>query len=233
MIANVRTLIQKLARHGNAERARHAQRFFKTRKGQYGEGDRFLGIPVPTLRMIARQSQSLSVSEVQHVLRTSIHEQRMVALLIWTYQFARKIKLQSAIYNAYVRNSSFINNWDLIDVTCPHIVGAYLCHRSRKPLYRFAISGNLWKKRIAIISTFAFIRNGEYKDTLAISKILLGDNHDLIHKAVGWMLREVGKRDKKTEVAFLKKYASQMPRTMLRYAIEKFPKAVRLRFLKA
>ncbi len=198
--------------------------FFKTGKGEYGEGDKFVGISMPHARTIAKKYLDLSIKEVEQLLHSKIHEQRMIALLIWTYQFEKADdKTKEKIYNVYLRNKKWINNWDLVDVTTPKIVGEYLIDKDRSILYKLAKSSNLWEKRISILATFAFIYNGESNDTLKIAEILLNDDHDLIHKAVGWMLREVGKRvSLREEEKFLKKYYKKMPRTMLRYAIERF-----------
>ncbi|MFA5030069.1 MAG: DNA alkylation repair protein [Patescibacteria group bacterium] len=223
----------KLHELKDPKQAQNLQRFFKTGKGDYGEGDIFLGIKVPLQRKVAREFLSLSVSEVEKLLKSPIHEHRLTALLIWTYQFPHVDEdIQKKIYSSYMRNTKYINNWDLVDVTAPQIVGAYLLPRSRESLYTFARSKNLWKKRIAIISTFTFIRDKDFNDSLKIAHILLGDTHDLIHKAVGWMLREVGNRNRKLEMEFLNQYAASMSRTMLRYAIEKFPKPLQYMYLK-
>jgi len=216
----------------NPKQAQLLRRFFKTGKGEYGEGDIFLGIKVPLQRKVARAFLSLSVGEVEKLLKSSVHEHRLTALLIWTYQYPHADdKTQKRIYSSYIRHTKYINNWDLVDVTAPRIVGIHLLSRSRAQLYAFAKSKDLWKKRIAIISTFAFIRHKEYGDTMRIARMLLHDHHDLIHKAAGWMLREVGNQNRKLEIDFLNKHASHMPRTMLRYAIEKFPKSLQHAYL--
>jgi 3-methyladenine DNA glycosylase AlkD len=198
------------------------QRFFKTGKGDYGEGDVFLGVNVPEQRRIAKKYVELSLNETLKLLKSKIHEHRLTALLILVYKYNKEKDLQKDIFDLYVNNTKYINNWDLVDVTAPHIIGKHLITRSRNILYDFAVSNDLWKKRISIITTLAFIKNDDYEDTLNISKILINDKHDLIHKAVGWMLREVGKRNQNVEEKFLKKYYKNMPRTMLRYSIEKF-----------
>jgi 3-methyladenine DNA glycosylase AlkD len=221
---------QELLSLKNPKKVPLYQSFFKTGKGQYGEGDVFLGINMPTQRVIAKKYLNLSIGEVEQVLHSRIHEQRMVAVVIWTYQFEKADdETRKKIYDAYLRNTRWINNWDLVDVTTPRIVGIYQWKHpeERKVLYRFAKSVNLWERRIAILATSAFIRNNDFEDVLNISEILLTDKHDLIHKAVGWMLREVGKKDQSVEEKFLKKYYKTMPRTMLRYAIERFDEGKR------
>lgn len=218
----------------DTEKARILQKFFKTGKGEYGEGDRFLGIPVPRLRVIARQYYQMPLPEVKKLLQSTIHEYRMTALLILVYRFKKVGESeQKKIFHFYLKHIRWINNWDLVDVTCRDIVGGYLFDKDRSVLRSLAKSKNVWKRRIAIVSTWYFISRKQYADTLKIAKILLKDNHDLIHKAVGWMLREVGKRSLKTEEEFLKKYSRQMPRTMLRYAIERFTEKKRKQLLNA
>ncbi len=204
-----------------------------TNEGQYGEGDVFLGIKVLVQRKIAMKYKHLNFKDIQELLESKIHEYRMVALLILIikYNFDDDDH-KTKIFDFYMTNSKNINNCDLVDVTAPYIVGKYLLNRDRSILYDLAISENVWEKRIAIISTFEFIRNNESKDTLAIARILINDKHDLIHKAVGWMLREVGKRvDLEKEEEFLQKHYMEMPRTMLRYAIERFPEEKRKKYL--
>ncbi len=206
-------------------------RFFKTGPGQYGEGDVFIGVMVPQQRAIAKTCGDMTFSEIEKLLLNKIHEFRLTALLILVYQYESAVKnknllKQKEIYNFYIEHLAYINNWDLVDVTAPNIVGSYLKNNksSIKLLYTYAKSDNLWKRRIAIISTFTFIRNNDFEDTLKISEMLLDDKHDLMHKAVGWMLREVGKRDRKVLLKFLDSHSKQMPRTMLRYAIEHLDK---------
>ena len=200
--------------------AKILSRFFKTGKGQYGEGDIFLGVTVPTLRIIVKKySKDISLKDVQELLNSKIHEYRLTALLILVEKYKEDKEL---IYNTYIKNFRNINNWNLVDLTAPKIMGDFLKDKNRDILYSLATSNNLWEKRISIVATFAFIKDNDFKDTLKISEILLKDEHDLIHKAVGWMLREVGKRNKDLEKEFLDKYYRIMPRTMLRYSIEKF-----------
>lgn len=206
--------------------------FFKTASGQYGEGDVFLGIKVPAQRMAARGYENLSLADLQNLLNSKIHEHRLIALLILLSQYKKADSAgKKKIVNFYLRNAKNINNWDLVDLSCPNILGNYLLDKPRQILYKLAKSKNLWEKRIAIISTAAFIRNKEFSDTLQIAEILLNDKHDLIHKAVGWMLREVGKRDEAVLARFLYKHYKTMPRTMLRYAIEKLSEKKREYYL--
>lgn len=216
----------------NPERAKVSAWFFKTGKGQYGEGDQFLGITVPIQRKVAKRYVHVSLSDIQKLLVSPIHEFRLVGVYILVYQFEKAdTKTQKQMYTFYIKNAKRINNWDLVDSSAPHIVGSYLLHSPRNILYRFAKSKNLWEKRIAIIATAQFIKHNQFEDTFKIAKILITDTHDLIHKAVGWMLREVGNKNQAAEEKFLKKHFEQMPRTMLRYAIEKFPEVRRKQYL--
>jgi 3-methyladenine DNA glycosylase AlkD len=225
-------IIKDLNKVSSPKRAKVNQWFFKTGPGQYGEGDIFLGVTMPDARKVAKKYSELSIKEVEKLLHSKIHEQRMVALLIWTYQFEKADeKIRKKIYQTYLKNTKWINNWDLVDVTTPKIVGVFLLDKNKNILYKLAKSKNLWEKRIAILATFPFIRNEQFKDTLEISSMLLSDGHDLMHKAVGWMLREVGKRDEKVLKKFLKDNYSDLPRTTLRYAIERFPEDLRKKFL--
>lgn len=214
----------------NPEKKKILQKFFKTGPGQYGEGDIFLGISVPESRKIAKKYENLSLKDTEKLLNSKIHEERLVALLLLVQKF-KKNQEKKQIFGFYLKHSRKINNWDLVDLSAPKILGAYLLDRNKSILYKLSKSKNLWEKRIGIISTHTFIKNNQYKDTLKISEILLNDEHDLIHKAVGWMLREVGKKDLKTLETFLKKYYKRMPRTMLRYSIEKFPEKTRKSYL--
>lgn len=210
-------------------RAKNLSRFFKTGKGDYGEGDKFAGIRVPDIRKIAKKYKEITVPEIEKLVSSPIHEERMCALIIMTIRYQTEKDL---FYNLYLKNRKFINNWDLIDVTAPRIVGDYLFDKPQNILYEFANSKNLWEKRISIISTSYFISKNDFTDTLKIAEILLNDKHDLIHKAVGWMLREIGNKNLKVEEDFLKLYYRKMPRTMLRYAIEKFEEEKRQKYLK-
>lgn len=204
--------------------AEHSQHFFKTGKGEYGEGDVFLGIRVPVIRRLAKKYQQLPLNNIQTLLKSKHHEQRLLALILLVNLFKKSdIKVQKDIFNLYINNVKYINNWDLIDTTTPHIVGAYLFDKDRSLLYEFAASDNLWKRRISVLACFYFIKQNEYDDGLKLAELLLEDNEDLIHKAVGWMLREIAKKDYGITCSFLDKFASCMPRTMLRYALEKFP----------
>jgi len=222
-----------LKNQANPEQAKTLLRFFKTGKGEYGEGDKFLGIKVPVSRKIAKQFKDLSFEEIQELLNSKIHEERLIALFILTEQYRKgNGEHKKVIYNFYLRNAKRVNNWDLVDLSAEKIIGAYLLDKDKKVLLRLAQSKNLWERRIAIMSTFHFIKNGFYDTTFAISDMLLKDEHDLIHKAVGWMLREIGNRNLAEEEKFLKKNYKTMPRTMLRYAIEKFPEKKRQVYLK-
>lgn len=223
----------KLQEMGSHEKARLMLRFFKTGPGDYGEGDIFIGIAVPELRKLAKAYQGLSLTETARLLKSPLHEARQLALILLIDAYKKgDAGLQTRIYKLYLQNTRFINNWDLVDVSAAPIAGAYLQNRCRKPLYRLAKSGLLWERRIAIVATCHYIKSGEFAETLHIADMLLHDQEDLMHKAVGWMLREIGKRDQEAEEAFLKPRCSSMPRTMLRYAIEKFPKKLRQQYLR-
>lgn len=226
----LRIEVKKLARPDKAE---ILQRFFKTQKGQYGEGDKFLGIIVPEQRKLVSKYFNLGLKEIAFLIKRPWHEERLIALLILVKKFERGNKeIQQEIYNFYLQNTNFINNWDLVDLSAPNIVGNYLLDKKKNILYQMAKSNSLWERRIAILATFAFIKQKKIKDTLLISKILLSDKHDLIHKAVGWMLREVGKRVSKQELkVFLDKNIGRMPRTTLRYAIERLSSKEKKRYL--
>jgi len=229
-IDEIRTKLKKL---GSKERAQASQRYFKTGPGEYGEGDVFLGIKVPDLRKLAKAYQDTPLSEVRQLLKSAVHEERLFALFVLVQAYARgNESIKERIYKLYLKHTRFVNNWDLVDTSAGHIVGHFLVNRSKEPLYALAQSPLLWERRIAIMSTSYFLKHHEFAETLKISKMLLSDAEDLIHKAVGWMLREVGKRDLQTEEDFLKRYYKKMPRTMLRYAIEKFPEPKRQRYLK-
>jgi 3-methyladenine DNA glycosylase AlkD len=229
-VSDVRASIHALA---NPEKQSVFKRFFKTGAGEYGEGDIFLGLTVPQQRKISKEYKELPLAEAEKLLRSKIHEERLTALLILVLQYKKGEETKKkSIVDLYLRNVKFINNWDLVDSSVPYILGDWLLQRDRSLLYKMARSENLWEKRISIMSTFAFIYAGEYKDTFAITELLLNDKHDLIHKSVGWMLREVGKRvDKKHLRDFLKKNVERMPRTALRYAIEHLPEKERKAWL--
>lgn len=212
--------------------AANLQRFFKTGAEQYGEGDVFLGIKVPPLRALAKQHRDANLKTIATLLNSRYHEERLFALLLLMQFYQRGTdEQQQAAFDLYLGNTQRINNWDLVDISAPHIVGCHLENRPRKVLHKLARSSLLWERRIAIISTAWFIRLGDFADTLRIAGMLLQDEHDLMHKAVGWMLREVGKRDLAVEEDFLKAHYQKMPRTMLRYAIERFPEAKRKNYL--
>jgi 3-methyladenine DNA glycosylase AlkD len=217
----------------NKEIAEHSQRFFKTAKGEYGAGDIFLGIRVPVLRKLVKKYRGISIAEVYKLLHSKFHEERLLAILMLVQLFkTADDDEQKQIYDLYLRNTEFINNWDIVDISAGNIVGAYLYEKDRIPLYHLVKSENLWERRISIIATFYFIRKNDFEETLKISKILLHDKEDLIQKAVGWMLREVGKKVIEIEEEFLEEHYKKMPRTMLRYAIEKFPEARRKMYLR-
>ncbi len=223
-----------LKKLSSPQRAQSSRRFFKTDPGQYGEGDEFIGVVVPDIRKVARQYFGVSLKEVAELLHSKIHEERLCALFILVEQYKKgDSKKQKNIFELYLKNYKYINNWDLVDLTAPPIVGAYLADKPKDVLYKLAHSRNLWQRRIAIVATFYFIYQGESKTTLELAKILLHDKHDLIHKAVGWMLREVGKRcDERILLNFLDKHYRDMPRTCLRYAIERLPKIKRRAYLR-
>ena len=218
---NLKKELEKLA---NQKQAANLQRFFKTGKGEYGEGDVFLGIKVPVQRSIAKKYKDLSLTDIQQLLNSKIHEHRLIALLILMQKYdTAEENIRKEIFEMYLKNTNNINNWDLVDLSAPNIVGAYLLDKPRDVLYKLAKSKSTWEKRISMLATFEFIANKETKDALAIAEILVNDKHDLIQKAVGWMLRELGKRVSQVEEEkFLRKHYKQMPRTMLRYAIERF-----------
>ncbi len=228
----VKQIRKQLTELSDATIAEHSLRFFKTGPGQYGEGDRFIGIRVPVLRKVAREHRLLDLKDVKSVLQSPIHEERLLALLVLVLQFEKgDAATRKAVYDFYIEHLTHVNNWDLVDSSAHQIVGGHLRDRSRRPLYRWAKSNDLWERRVSIIATYAFIKDNDFDDTLAIAELLLHDDHDLIHKAVGWMLREVGNRDRAVEESFLKEHYHGMPRTMLRYAIERFPERRRKAYL--
>jgi 3-methyladenine DNA glycosylase AlkD len=214
-------------------KAEFLSRFFKTLPGGYAEGDVFVGVSVPNARAVARKYQDLPTAQMKHLLRSGIHEHRLTALLILVDKFTTADAAgREKIVHFYLDNLKYVNNWDLVDMSADKILGAYLFDKDRSVLYELCDSGNLWSQRVSIMSTFFFIRKGQFDDTFRLAERLLNHAHDLIHKATGWMLRETGKRDKKAEERFLKRYYKAMPRTMLRYAIEKFSPEERARYLK-
>lgn len=228
MYADIIKDFQKLK---NPDKARILRSFFKTGKGEYGEGDIFLGITVPKQRTLAKKYVALKFSDLQKLLNSKIHEYRLTALLILTYKYNKSDEtVQKKIYEFYLKNTRNINNWDLVDTTTPRIIGEYLLNKDKNILYKLAKSKNLWERRISILATFTFIKHNQYNNTIAIAHILRNDSHDLIHKAVGWMLREMGKKNLRELENFLAKHYQEMPRTMLRYAIEKFPEVKRKKY---
>ena len=223
---------KELAQLSDPDRAKNLSRFFKTGKGQYGEGDRFLGIAVPEQRKVAKKYTTLSLNDIQELLNSKIHEYRLTALVILIFKYRKADESgKEEIFDFYLKNTENINNWDLVDLSAPRIVGDYLVNKDRSILYKLAKSNSLWERRISILSTFIFIGKNDFEDALNISVLLLHDKNDLIHKPVGWTLREIGKRNQNVEERFLKKYCRQMPRTMLRYAIEKFDEKKRKFYL--
>jgi 3-methyladenine DNA glycosylase AlkD len=222
-----------LRKFATKQKANNLSRFFKTGKGEYGEGDKFLGIMVPQIRGVVKRYRDLTLSETMKLVRSPWHEERLCGLLILVDQFERRDeKTRKRIYDTYLKSTKWINNWDLVDLTTPNIVGAYLKDKPRSVLMKLTRSKNLWERRIAVLATFRFIKDKDFKDALKIAHTLRNDSHDLIHKAVGWMLREVGKRDVKALERFLDEHRRHMPRTMLRYAIEKFPEKKRRSYLR-
>lgn len=223
-------LKQELHAKANPEKVKILQRFFKTGPGEYGEGDVFLGVAVPEVRKIAKKCIELRLPAIVQLLHSRIHEERLAALLVMVDKFQTGNE-KELIYKTYLNNTKYINSWDLVDLSAYKVVGDYLYDKPKAILYELARSKIVWERRIAIIATFSFIKNNQFEETLRVSRMLLHDEHDLIQKAVGWMLREVGKRDLKTEEEFIGKYAKEMARTTLRYAIEKFPKEKRKSYL--
>jgi len=237
---------KELHKKSNKEKAKILQGFFKTKKGEYGEGDIFLGVVVPEQREIAKKYQELNLIEIQELLKSKYHEERLTALIVLTYKYekTKKETEKKEIYEFYLSNTKYINNWDLVDLSAPKIVGNYLLnHKNEKNiLYKLAKGyqrcpkrqpiSRLWEKRISILATFPFIKANNYEDSIKLSEMFLYEEHDLMHKAVGWMLREVGKKDEQVLINFLDKHYKEMPRTMLRYSIEKFDEEKRNYYLK-
>ena len=215
------------------EQAKKLQGFFKTGPGEYGEGDIFLGVRVPEQRRIAKKHRDISLEETLELLQSNIHEHRLTSLFILTHKYAKgDEETKKNIVDLYLANTAYINNWDLVDSSAHKIIGPWLMDKPRDLLYQLAESESLWERRISMIATFAFIRQGDLSDSIALAKKLLYDEHDLIHKASGWMLREMGKKDIKLLYSFLDEHAQEMPRTMLRYSIEKLPEEKRKHYLK-
>ncbi|MFH2136893.1 MAG: DNA alkylation repair protein [Candidatus Omnitrophota bacterium] len=229
----IKKLRKDLKKHANKEKAKILQSFFKTGPGEYGHGDKFIGVVVPSVRKIAQQYIDADLKSVLELLKSAIHEERLLALIILILQYEKGDNFKKkVIFTIYLKYTRYINNWDLVDLTAGRIIGDYLLKKDKTILFKLARSIDLWERRISIIASFAFIRNGQFTQTLKISRILLKDKEDLIHKAVGWMLREIGKRDIESEEFFLRKEYKKMPRTMLRYAIERFSEQKRQAYLK-
>lgn len=225
-------LRRSLREAAEPDRAETLRRFFKTGPGEYGEGDVFLGVRVPEARKVARRFAALEEEDVLKLLRSPVHEERLVALVILVRRYERGDEnTREHVYGLYLENTAWINNWDLVDASAPQVVGAHLLGRDRSILDRLVRSPSVWERRISIMATFAFIRAGDFEDTLRLARTLLRDGHDLIHKATGWMLREVGKRDEDLLTRFLEEHAPDMPRTMLRYAIERLAPETRARLM--
>lgn len=232
--STVAELRKQLRKYANKKRAEASARFFKTGKGEYGEGDVFIGVAMPDIRAVAKAHRDASMQTVKTLLRSEIHEERMLALLIWTYQYEKvDSNTREQIYQTYLKNRKYVNNWDLIDVTVPRTIGRHIVdgHVDQAVLDTLAHSKSLWDRRIAILATAAFIQRDTFTPTLRIARVLLKDEHDLIHKAVGWMLREVGKRDRTVLERFLRDHYDELHRTTLRYAIERFPEKLRKKYL--
>jgi 3-methyladenine DNA glycosylase AlkD len=227
-------IFTELQKHASAEKAANSTRFFKTGKGDYGENDKFLGVTVPEVRVVAKLLKDLDLPQITQSLKSGYHEERLCALIMLVNKYRKsKSELErKQIYDLYLAHTKYINNWDLVDTSAEHIVGAYLQDKSKQVLHDLAHSQDLWERRIAMLSTFHYIRQGEASTALEIAEILVNDNHDLIHKAVGWMLREIGEKcSLAAEMSFLEKHHKTMPRTMLRYAIEKFSPEERKRLM--
>lgn len=231
----LKDILSKIRALAAPAKAASSQRFFKTGPGEYGEGDQFLGLTVPEIRSLVPQTAGLSEADVLTLLRSEWHEERLLALLIWVRRFEKAKKDEAArerIVDLYLANTKWINNWDLVDSSAPQILGVWLLRRDRAVLQKLAKSKSLWEQRIAVLATQAFIRAGEFDDIVKLCEGFLNHSHDLMHKACGWMLREAGKRDEAVLLAFLDQHAAKMPRTMLRYAIEKLPLEVRQGYMR-
>jgi 3-methyladenine DNA glycosylase AlkD len=233
-LSEAEVIRRELLAAANPEKAKELKRFFKTGPGQYGEGDRFHGIVMPSIRKIIKTHPCAAEDDLLTLLHSAYHEERMAALPLLVSQYKRGDETKKEeIFQLYLANTDWINNWDLVDLSAPHIVGPHLYGRDTSLLTKMALSASLWERRIAVLATFYFIQENECREALRIAELLIRDPHDLIHKAVGWMLREVGKRCSiKEECDFLDIYAASMPRTMLRYAIERFPEKQRLHYLR-
>ncbi len=225
-------VVKEIKKYSSKEKAKTSQWFFKTEKGQYGFGDVFVGLTVPEMRIVSKKFNEIDLVQVQKLLNSKIHEERFIGLTIMDLKFSKANNLlKKKIVDLYIKNTNNINNWDLVDTSASYILGQYLLDKKRDILYKLSKSKSLWERRISIIATYRFIKEGQFRDTLAISKNLLNDKEDLIHKAVGWMLREVGKKDEKILIKFLTDNISILPRTTLRYAIERFDDIRRKKFL--
>ncbi|MGF1471400.1 MAG: DNA alkylation repair protein [Rubrobacteraceae bacterium] len=225
-------LRRELHEAAEPERVTTLQRYFKTGPGGYGEGDVFIGVRVPVVRAVVRRFDGLEITDVADLLPSKVHEERLAALLCLVRRYDRGDEpTRERVYDLYLQHTAYVNNWDLVDTSAPQIVGRHLLDRPRDVLDRFARSSSVWERRISIMATLAFIRDGDFGDTLRIARTLMRDEHDLIHKAVGWMLREVGNRDEAPLIGFLDRYSPEMPRTMLRYAIEKLDPQTRARLM--
>ena len=232
MSVRLTELQKKIKELGSPEVSKTMQLFFKTGKGEYGEGDIFAGLKVPSQRKLAREFRDLSLTDLKILLNSPVHEERLISLFILVDKYGKGDKQEKeAIFSFYLKYKRGINNWDLVDLSAPKIIGKHLLNKDKSLLFKFALSKNLWERRISVLSTYEFIKNNEFDLALQISEMLLKDKHDLIHKAVGWMLREIGKRDLQAEESFLKIHYKKMPRTMLRYAIEKFSETKRKKYL--
>ncbi len=231
--AKAKDVVAALKEKSNPEKAAFFPRFFRSGPGEYGEGDKFIGVIVPDQRNVAKKFKTLRLTEIERLLNSPLHECRLTALFILVGQFekAKSDEIRKEIYDFYIRHTDSVNNWDLVDSSCHKIMGPYLLNRSRKKLFQFAKAKCLWKNRIAIVTTYYFIRRDDLETTIELSELLLDHKHDLIHKAVGWMLRELGKQNEPMLKLFLKQHHKQMARTMLRYSIEKFSKNERDKIL--
>ena len=226
------SLLKKdLKKLSNKKKASVFQRFFKTGEGEYGFGDIFIGLTVPQSRKLAIKYKDLAFVDITNLLKSKVHEERLIALLILVHKFQKEPMEQRRIYDFYIKNIKYVNNLDLVDLSSDKIVGGYLIDKPKDILLKLASSKNLWERRIAMIATYNFIKNNHFKETLKVSEVLVDDKNDLIQKALGWMLREIGKRDKEKEIKFLNKYYKKMGRTALRYSIEKFPETLRKKYL--
>jgi 3-methyladenine DNA glycosylase AlkD len=228
MLEELRKELQKLS---NKKRAAAMQKFFKTAEGEYAFGDVFIGLTVPQSRQLAIKYKDLAFEDLYKLIRSEVHEERLIALLIMVHNFKADEMLQRRIYEFFMKNIKFVNNWDLVDLASDKIVGGYLIDKPKAVLYKLANSKNMWERRIAMVATYNFIKNEMYDDAISIAEKLVEDENDLIQKAVGWMLREVGKRNKSIEEAFLKKHYKTMGRTALRYSLEKFPETSRKAYM--